>query len=345
MPRACAILAAIVPPLLAAPAPARADDTAAIPSRPGRHKVFLFPLDSKTQSDPTRKNEITLGDWTYRAEPSRAPADGVPWHLVVTPAPNISDQWKPGLENARLPGLAAESIDSKLQQVVRPDAAPVIEVPDVLWRSWLGPEFKDVVGIHFHEMVADDYARILFTLHPVAAPDPPGATDGAPAEPEIIGTRIEATLLTPLAYHLDQTLLARDDPLDKTRVKSRGAHELAHAEVSQLVFLEVLKGPQNWDPDARSGRRSQITYYWSRQQIGRSWRGLRGRASKVAALRTSIVLVPPTRWSMLLPVPPERVTQKQIQRFNDSLVLIGDAFAAADRAAQEHLHATHGAYE
>ena len=48
---------------------------------------------------------------------------------------------------------------------------------------------------------------------------------------------------------------------------------------------------------------------------------------------------------MLLPIPPERVTSKHIQRFNDSIVLIGDSFAATDRLAQERFHAEHGAYE
>ena len=48
---------------------------------------------------------------------------------------------------------------------------------------------------------------------------------------------------------------------------------------------------------------------------------------------------------MMLPVPPERVTQKQIQEFNDSIVHISQNFAAIDEAAQKKFHAQHGEYE
>lgn len=340
------VLAVILAGALFTPNSTRAQDTAGIPTEPGRRKIRLLPLESPKRAPDGAPvpNEITIGDWTYRAARAADLREGVPWELIVTPAGKLADLWKKGPDVLRLPGLAAQPTNPRLQEVLRPEAVPLIEVPDVLWKQWLGPDFSDVVGIHFHELVADDHARILFTMHAVYD-DQSDPVDGTSAEPEIIATRLEATMLTPLAYHLDQTLLARGDPLDKMRVKSRGEHELAHAEVSQLVFLEVLRGPQNWDPEKHTGRRSQMTYYWNREQIGRSWRGLRGRASKVAALRTSVVLAPPTRWSMLLPVPPERVTQKQIQQFNDSLVLIGDTFATADRAAQDQLHAAHGAYE
>jgi hypothetical protein len=181
------------------------------------------------------------------------------------------------------------------------------------------------------------------------APAPPrrsveDAANGDSYSP-VVGTRIEATLLAPVVYSLDQTVVAREDPLDKQKAIRRGEHELGHAELSQQVLIAVLHGPQDWDPDRCTGRRSQIEYYWKREQIGRSWKGLRGGVGKVAALRTSVVLVPPTRWSMLLPIPPERVTQKHIDQFNEAIVMIGESFASTDRLAQERFHAEHGEYE
>src|SRR5262249_26273726 len=149
----------------------------------------------------------------------------------------------------------------------------------------------------------------------------------------------------PVIYGLDQSIVVRTDSLHKELADSRGQHETGHADLAFKVFLAVLKGPQDWKPQYCTGRRSQVEYYWKREQIGRSWDGYGDGAGKLATLRTSIVLVPPTRWSMLLPIPPERVTQKHIQAFNDSIVLLGPQFAEADNLAQAKFHARHGAFE
>lgn len=326
------------------PETVQADDTAGIRSYTGRRKINLWPTDQNESNTNQLGQPITLGNWTYRAVKAAVPRDGVPWELIVTPAGPHADTWRKGEPRAYLPGLTAEYRST--EQATRiADALPVIEMPDALWKKWMEPDLQDVVGIHFHAMVTNDHARILFTLHKVP-PDNPDGTSGTP-EPGAppVATRIEATLLAPVTYSLDQTVIARMDPLDKQRVKHRGEHELSHAELSQQVLLAVLRGPQDWDPGKCVGRRSRIEHYWKREQIGRSWQGYREGKGKVLALRTSIVLVPPTRWSMLLPIPPERVTSKHIQRFNDSIVLIGDTFAATDRLAQERFHAEHGAYE
>lgn len=319
---------------------AEADDTAGIRTWSGRRKIQLWPLDRSTEPARPLGEPVTIGDWTYRTIRSGQPRDGVPWELLVTPAGKHAEQWRQGAGVKVLPGLAAErSADQK--EIRNPEAIPVIELPDALWKKWMAADLQDVVGIHFHEMVTDDQARILYTLHKI----PPDNADGTPVDAELSGTRIEATLLAPVTYSLDQTVVARVDPFDRNRVRLRGEHELGHAEVSQQVLIAVLRGPQDWDEKKLQGRRSRIEYYWKREQIGRSWTGFRSGLGKAACLRTSVVLVPPTRWSMMLPIPPERVTQKHIQQFNDAIVLIGSTFVATDRLAQERFHAQHGAYE
>ena len=48
---------------------------------------------------------------------------------------------------------------------------------------------------------------------------------------------------------------------------------------------------------------------------------------------------------MLLPTPPERVTRKQLQAFNEQIVLTQARFGVVDGEAQKRFHATHGAFE
>ena len=326
---------AVSPPQIAV-----AQDVARLRTRSGRRPIQLWPPATDEPPRTELSPPITIGDWTYHAVNASIPRDGVPWELLATPAGSSAANWKKGETQTPLPGLSAERSGAE-QSLRDASAIPVIEMPDILWKKWMAPDLHDVVGIHYHELVTDDQARILFTLHKV----PPDLPDGTAPEAEIYGTRIEATLLAPVQFHLDQTVIAREDPLDKNRVQSRGEHELGHAQLSQRVLTAVLGGPQTWDPARCQGRRARVEYYWRRAQIGRSWSGYRRKTGKILALRTTVVLVPPTRWSMLLPIPPERITQKHIQRFNDSIISIGEQFAEADRLAQEKFHAEHGAFE
>jgi len=251
--------------------------------------------------------------------------------------------WQRAGQQRLLMPMAARERRKAEEATNSPDAMPVIEMPDALWKKWMAVDLQEVVGIHFHELVSDDAARILYTLHKV----PPDGPDGKPlaGEPGVSGTRIEATLLAPVTYCLDQSIVVREDPLKKELAASRGEHESGHVDVSQQVFLAVLAGPQDWNPRYCKGRRSRVEYYWKREQIGRSWKGYRNEVGKLLTLRTSIALVPPTRWSMLLPIPPERVTAKHLQEFNDAIVRIGPSFEATDHAAQERFHSQHGEYE
>jgi hypothetical protein len=319
-----------------------------IKTRPGRQKVDLFP-PATTQPAKVSSAPIEIGGWAYHADKSSSPKDGVPWELVVTPAGPGAAAWHKGEPDWRslpLPSVATVKLFGDRISIEKDGTGiPVVEVPQVVWKEWMESDLQGVVGVHFHELVSDDTARILYTLHKV----PADKVDGKPAEPGSYkgrpGVRVEATLLTPLTYCLDQTVLIRVDPLEKEKAKSRGEHEVGHAQVSQEVLLDVLRGPQTWKLDYCTGRHSRLAFYWKRELVGRSWGGYRGGVAKVSTLRTTVTLVPPTRWSMLLPIPPARVTQKQLQEFNDSIVHLVPAFVKADHAVQEKFHAAHGAYE
>lgn len=321
------------------------DDTAKLKTRSGHRPVQLWPPSESSPREKATGKPIDLGGWTYQATKAAASRDGVPWELTVTPSKENAGDWHADRLVQQRPAVAMVARERRKpdEATKRPDSMPVIEMPDAVWKKWMGSDLQDVVGIHFHELVSDDKARILYTLHKV----PPDGPDGKPlaGEPGVSGTRIEATLLAPVTYCLDQTIVVREDPLKKELAAARGEHEAGHADVSQLVFLAVLGGPQDWNPRYCKGRRSRIEYFWKREQIGRSWKGYRNEVGKLLTLRTSIALVPPTRWSMLVPIPPERVTAKHLQEFNDAIVNIGPTFAATDRAAQEKFHSQHGAYE
>jgi hypothetical protein len=331
--------------LLSTPDAVVADDTAKLKGRGGRRPVNLWPLKEISQSRPEPGPPIEIGDWTYRAGRASVPREGVPWELIVTPSEENAGGWRAGELGQR--GVAMPTVARERRKpdeaTDSPESIPLIEMPDVVWKKWMGADLQDVVGIHFHEMVSDDTARILYTLHKVPADGPDGKP--LPAESSIPGTRIEATLLAPVTFSLDQSIVVREDPLKKELAAARGEHEAGHADVSQLVFLAVLAGPQDWNPRYCTGRRARVEYFWKREQIGRSWKGYRNGVGKLLTLRTTVALVPPTRWSMLVPIPPERVTSKHLQAFNEAIVKIGPTFAATDRAAQKKFHSEHGEYE
>lgn len=331
--------------LLWTPESVLGDDTAKLKGRSGRRAVQLWPLGEVSQSRPELGPPIEIGDWTYRAAKATAVREGVPWELIVTPSEKNAAGWRAGElaeRRAAMPMMVRERRRPD-EATNSPESIPLIEMPDALWKKWMAADLQDVVGIHFHELVSNDTARILYTLHKV----PAEGRDGKPlaGESSVPGTRIEATLLAPVTFSLDQSIVVREDPLKKELAAARGAHEAGHADLSQQVFIAVLAGPQDWNPRYCTGRRGRIEYFWKREQIGRSWKGYRGGVGKLLTLRTTVALVPPTRWSMLVPIPPERVTSKHLQEFNEAIVKIGPTFAATDRAAQKKFHSEHGEYE
>ncbi|MFO0973690.1 MAG: hypothetical protein U1A27_09665 [Phycisphaerae bacterium] len=263
---------------------------------------------------------LDLGPWRYRAQANPNAADEVPWLLFAEPIGPDARDYQP-----------AQSFNP----VVRAQDAPVMRIPRALWRAWLPPDMQDVLGIHYHELVYDDLARIIFTLHPVFA-------EGADSP---VATRIEATLFTPLTYHLDQTIVVRNDREDPAATPGRVEHERGHAEQSLRALLLSLAGPQDWNPERLSGRRSTVAWYWRSRRVSRRWDDYRAGRGEASALRTSVTLVPPTRWSKLLHVPPDRLDPREIERFNAEITALDPRFTAADQDAQDQFHGAHGAFE
>ena len=340
---------ALIIAVLAQSVASLAQDSANLSGRPGHTDVELHPTTQPVLRAEAEQG-IRLGGWAYRSVRSPNPRDGVAWELIVTPIEPLPKEWAKGRdrEAAGLGPVRAGGGDLILRGGGRlAFPFPIVEVPEVLWKQWMSSDLRDVVGIHFHQVNSDDLARILFTLHRVPPEGPASGDPGAAGKsPQAIrGTRIEATLLAPVTFCLDQSIAIRTDDKHKELALSRARHEFGHAEVSQQVFFAVLAGPQDWKPEYCTGRRSRIEYYWRRSEIGLTWDGYRGGKGEIVGLRTTVVLVPPTRWSMMLPVPPERVTQKQIQDFNDSIVHVSQVFAAADGEAQTRFHAQHGEFE
>lgn len=327
--------------------PALGQDTAGLGRRTGARPIDLWPPREADGQIAGPGKSIELGGWRYRAVRSSQPRDGVPWELVVTPCGEDAETWRKGSDQCpKLPAVTmATATRTPGTSKQNPDSVPIVVIPDILWKQWMASDLQDVVGIHFHEYVSEDVARILYTVHKVPPDGPDGKSPPAGSYPGRSGSRIEATLLAPLAFNLEQAIVARKDPLDRDAAQHRAEHEAGHAGISQGVLLQVLRGPQDWDPEYCQGRRSRLGYYWKRERIGRSWRGYRGGAGEILTLRTTVVVVPPTRWSILVPIPPERLTQKDIQAFNDAIVGLGAQFVKADHESQGRFHARHGSFE
>ncbi len=348
------LIAVTVPDIVAA------QGSAGWVGRAGKRKISLWPPRTDAPRSPSAAG-YNLNGWHYESRRAASPADGVPWELVVTPTRENPDGWVPGDTTAGLPpvmdGHAYLQTALRMSATRRGEekraedfALPVIQMPEIVWRQRFDRAYDGVVGIHFHEYVSDDLARILFTLHKV----PPDGPDGKPptAYAGQRGTRIEATLIAPVIWSLDQTVIVRDDmqsipdkSLRDATTADRAEHEKGHAEVSRNVMLPVMAGPQDWSPQYCSGRRAQLSWYWRREVIGRKWNGYDGGKGELRTLRTSIALVPPTRWSKMLPIPPERITQRHIDEFNHEIVQIGAQMAGLDKQLQDQFHSHHGAFE
>jgi len=317
------------------------------------------PAPTTAPADPEFKRD----GWHYRIQKSGQIEGGVPWELIVTPTGPDAEKWR----REEMTGVApapkgaprrkvvpsktrAKEVAPHVEEIPRPahktlniDEIPTIKVPDIVWTGWMAKDLQDVVGIHFHELTAANPAQILFTLHKVPADGPDGKPPGDYTGKR--GSRLEATLLAPMRFELDQTVVVREDRLKKDLAQKRAEHEVGHAGMSHDVLLSALAGPEDWDEAACKGRRARMTYYWKREKIGRNWDGYRDSTTKLLTARTIVVVAPPTRWSMLLPVPPEKVTQKHLDAFNEAIVLTTAKFATLDRAAQAAFHAEHGEFE
>lgn len=305
-------------------------DTAGIGGRPGRWEIELDPGRGPggLQMRVDLSRSVDMGGWRYHVDRNPSPRDAVPWIVRAEPIGPDKGRFRPQAEWTALAGM---------------HAIPVVKMPDELWRGWFDADLQDVVGIHYHEFVTGDLARVLVTIHKVPADGPDGQPPADHAG--VRGTRLEATLMTPVTYHLDQTLVVRREKGQDQVMQDRIDHEQGHAEQSLVALLETLAGPQDADAYRCTGRRSTVAWYWQARKFGRPWEGYRDGRSTMAALRTSITLAPPTRWTKLLPVPPEKLTAADIQRFNDEIVHLDATFAENDRRVQDAFHQRCGAFE
>src|SRR5262249_29699122 len=148
----------------------------------------------------------------YRSVRSPNPRDGVAWELIATPTEPLPKDWAKGrgAEAATLGPIQRGNGDLRIGENHKLGLPfPIVEIPEVLWKQWMTTDLRDVVGIHFHEVASDDLARILFTLHQIP-PEEPDSKDKK-VRPAIRGTRIEATLLAPVTFCLDQSVAVRKD--------------------------------------------------------------------------------------------------------------------------------------
>ncbi len=310
--------------------------------------------DAKANEDEPGDDSHDIGRWSYRVEHDAA-RDGVPWRLIATPLSELAERLRP-----------AETFYPK-QQV---KDVPAVRVPDNLWPQWFPGDMQDVVGIHYHQFLTTGEANILITVHKVPTDGP----DGKPAADYAgrPGTRLEATLMQPLTIYLDQTIVARAPAIGSTRkstlrrpkrtngdpphlrkqasdktesVDERTAHERGHGEQSLSVLISALAGPQTWNTGDCTGQRSALSWYWEPRKVTRRWSDYHGGTGKLPAQRIAITLVPPTRWSKLIPLPPDDVSQKQIEAFNDWCAFPEARFIAIDKKIQAQFHAQHGQFE
>jgi len=327
---ACLLCAMLATPTGAADPKSKPRDSAGIGGHAAKIPVNLNPeagqtsdsrsLERRSRLDPV----VKLGTWEYTVAKNPSPGDSVPWILRARPT---------GHDALAYLAPGAFSPDRQVASI------PLVKIPPQVWRAWFDPSMQDVVGIHFHEFVTDDLARVLITIHKV----PADAPNGSPTTP--IATRLEATLLTPLTFSVDQTIVVRGHPRDLAAVDERIAHERGHGQVTLKILLDTLAGPQTWDPENGTGRRSTLEWLWKTGPVYRKWDTYRAGRYDLKTLRTSITLVPPTRWSKLIPVPPDKLDPREIEKFNNEIVHLDGRFNLLDGKAQSDFHAGHGSFQ
>src|SRR5262249_28544228 len=212
-------------------------DSAGLGGRPVRIPINLGPT-TRPRAESERRNDpvVRLGLWEYTASRNPNPRDSVPWLLHAHPIGPDAGSYRP--EGSLSPQAQIQSV-------------PIVKLPPILWKTWFDRTMQDVVGIHYHEFVTDDFTRVLITIHKL----PADSTDGKPADlPQPQGTRLEATLLTPLTFSVDQAIVVRADRRNEAAVNDRVEYERGHGEQSLIVLLDTLAGPQTWDAAANTGR-------------------------------------------------------------------------------------------
>lgn len=260
---------------------------------------------------------LRYGNWLLQVRSVPGSADGVFWEIRAKPLEvDPTERWS----------------TSDIDYEAYAKQVPVIRAPEHLWKRWTSPSMHEVVGIHFHDLQQSDAARVLYTqyAHPASGPD------------KGKGSRIEGTLMLPVTWWLDQTIVIRGD-MTQSRVRSRVEHEVGHAANALRDFVETIRGEQTWDSAKLEGHRSRVVWRWRTEIMARPWDELFDRRRLVMTLRTYIDVLPPTRWSKLLNKPVDRLTDQDTLAFDNEHILIGDKYAAyRKRSAAAYHHKVGG---
>lgn len=317
--------------LWAGSVPARGDPPEQAPGELPADSIERVPLWPRADAQTPGSNILTAlrrglryRRWHLQVEPVPNPEDGVFWNIVATSLEGRYGADHPGEE------MDYEAYAREI---------PVLRVPEHLWDEWVDGKMSQAVGIHYHDLQSFDAARVLYTrfAHP-AKPNEQGPRRGKQ------GTRVEGTLLLPVSWWLDQTIVVRVDGKSKV-LEGRIQHERGHAANAVKDLARTIAGPNNWDESKGRGQKCRLVWRWRTEKIARPWEGFFSGKKPILTLRTYIDVVPPTRWSMLTDRSVEAVTDRQIKAFNDSLILISERYEKTRAASAEAFHKDHGQYE
>ena len=264
-------------------------------------------------------NSIRLRDGRWYVRIRRAPngGNGVPWEIRYENHPESEIQ-----------DLPAAQFDPD-EHVLR---IPVLPVPNGLWDNWFAEKLQDVAGIHYPRMERRNPSRLLLTVHP----EPTSTADES-------ASRIEATLLVPITWSIDQAIIVRRTA-HRPEVDARLHHERAHAVSTVMDLVESIVGPQTWDNDEASGRRSGIKWLWRYEMVTGTVDWYRDGKKKLRMLRTYVTVVPPSRWSMRLAKSRSEITPEEMRAFNVDILNVGARYARRREAQRDEVHKKLGVY-
>lgn len=264
-------------------------------------------------------NSIRLRDgrWYVRIRRAPNPGNGVPWEIRYENHPE-----------AEIQDLPAAQFDPA-EHVLR---IPVLPVPNDLWDDWFAEKLQDVAGIHYPRMERRNRSRLLLTVHP----EPTSTADES-------ASRIEATLLVPITWSIDQAIVVRRTAR-RPEIDARIRHERAHAVSTVMDLVESIVGPQTWDDDEASGRRSEVVWLWRYETITRTVDWYRDGKKKLRMLRTYVTVVPPSRWTLRLAKSPSEITPEEMRAFNVDILNVGARYAVRRDEQRDEVHKKLGAY-
>ena len=293
-------------------------------------EMHVRPVELNTSSNRIRNalqsgeglaagNSIRLRDGRWYVRIRRAPhgGNGVPWEIKYENHPESEIQ-----------DLPAAQFDPA-EHVLR---VPVLKVPNDLWDNWFAERLQDVAGIHYPQMMRRNRSRLLLTAHPETT-----STAESPA------SRIEATLLIPITWSIDQAIIVRRTA-HLPEIDARVRHERAHAVSTAIDRAEAIVRPLPRAHGEASGRRSEVVWLWRYEMITATVDWYRDGKKKLRMLRTYVTVVPPSRWSMRLAKSRSEITPEEMRAFNVDILHVGARYAIRRDAQRDDVHKKLGAY-